>query len=451
MSEPIRPQKLTKRVVDAAKPGPDRRIIWDSELPGFGLRVEPTGRKTFIARYRAGGGRSGTLRQATIGRYGTFTVEQARVLARRTLGAAATGGDPVGDRRAARRPGITVSQVCDWYLEQAHAGRILGRRGLPIKASTLAMDRSRIETHVKPLIGKKPVGRLSPQDIEEMQADIADGKTAKPRTAAAPKSGGKQKRPRGGTATGGGGVAARSLGMIRTIFEHARRKGLIVENPAKGARRLADRKRQRKLTLDEIRRLGGAMREAAAEGENPTGLAAIRFIALSGFRRQEALAIERAWILDAGGVDFPDTKSGAQVRPLGRAARKVLQLQCARGDANWVFPADRGDGHFVGVRKVLARVCKRAKLEGVTPHVLRHTFASVAGELGYSELTIAGLLGHASGSVTAGYVHLDAALVSAADRASEVIGKALDGKPTAQVIRIGKAARGPGVAKRILR
>ena len=87
---------------------------------------------------------------------------------------------------------------------------------------------------------------------------------------------------------------------------------------------------------------------------------------------------------------------------------------------------------------MLARVCKRAKLEGVTPHVLRHTFASVAGELGYSELTIAGLLGHASGSATAGYVHLDTALVSAADRASEVIAATLDGKPTAQVIRIGR-------------
>ena len=73
----------------------------------------------------------------------------------------------------------------------------------------------------------------------------------------------------------------------------------------------------------------------------------------------------------------------------------------------------------------------------MTPHVLRHTFASVAGDLGYSELTIAGLLGHAAGSVTAGYVHLDAALVTAADRVSSVLAAALDGEPTAQVIPIG--------------
>ncbi len=424
-------QTLTKRLVDAAKPQPGRYIIWDSGLAGFGLRVEPTGRKTFIARYRAGGGRSGTLRQATIGRYGILTPDHARVLARKILGAAADGRDPVEEKKRERKPGITVSQVCNWYLEQAEAGRILGRKGRSIKASTLAMDRSRIETHVKPLIGKKAVQDLTADDVEEMQADIAAGKTAKPQ--AGKVRGKKQKQLRGGIATGGNSVAARSLGMVRTIFEHARRKRLIAENPAKGARKLADQKRKVRLTLDQVRLLGKALSDAVAEGDNPTGLAIIRFIILSGFRRHEALTIQRAWLLDAGGVDFPDTKSGAQVRPLGRAAINVLRAQRARGEGNWIFPADQDGGHFVGVRKVLGRVCKRAGLEDVTPHVLRHTFASVAGDLGYSELTIAGLLGHASGSTTAAYVHLDAALVTAADRVAAVIAAALEDKPVERV------------------
>ena len=237
--------------------------------------------------------------------------------------------------------------------------------------------------------------------------------------------------------TGGNGVAARSLGMVRTIFEHARRKRMIGDNPAKGAGKLADRKRQARLSLDQVRSLGRAVREAAAEGDNSTALAAIRFIALSGFRRHEALAIEKGWLLEAG-VDFPETKTGAQVRPLGSSAMNVLRSQLKRGGGNkWVFPADRGEGHFIGLRKVLGRVCRRAELEGITPHVLRHTFASVAGDLGYSELTIAGLLGHARGSVTAGYVHLDAALVSAADRVSALIAAALDGKPAAQHDGVG--------------
>jgi integrase len=103
----------------------------------------------------------------------------------------------------------------------------------------------------------------------------------------------------------------------------------------------------------------------------------------------------------------------------------------------WLFPADRGKGHFIGVRKVLGRICRKAGLKGVTPHVLRHTFASVAGDLGYPELTIAGLLGHAGRSVTSGYVHLDATLTAGADRVSSVLATALDGEPTAQVIPIG--------------
>jgi integrase len=365
----------------SAKPQSGRYIIWDSGLPGFGLRVEPTGRKTFIARYRAGGGRSGTLRQATIGRYGIVTPDHARLQARKILGAAADGSDPVEEKKRARKPGITVCQVCDWYLEQAGAGRILGRKGRPIKASTLAMDRSRIETHVKPLIGKKAVEDITADDVEEMQADIAAGKTAK--LQASPVSREKRKQQRGGIARGGDSVAGRSLGMVRTIFEHAKRKRLIAENPAKGARKLAHQKRTARLTFDQVKLLGKALSDAAAEGDNPTGLAVIRFITLSGFRRHEALTIQRAWLLQAGGVDFPDTKSGAQVRPLGHAALNVLLAQPKRGDGRWIFPADQGDGHFVGVRKVLGRVCERVGLGDVTPHVLRHTFASIAGELGF--------------------------------------------------------------------
>ena len=82
---------------------------------------------------------------------------------------------------------------------------------------------------------------------------------------------------------------------------------------------------------------------------------------------------------------------------------------------------------------MLARVCKLAGLTGVTPHVLRHSYASIAAELGFSELTIAGLLGHRAGSVTAGYVHLDQALVIAADRVAAVIAGALEREPEAKV------------------
>lgn len=422
--------KLTKRVVDAAVAKPVRYIVWDAELAGFGLRVEPSGLKTFVARYRAGSGRSGTLRQATIGRYGKLTTEEARALARRTLGAATAGGDPVGDRHASRRLGVTVAEVCDWYLEQAKTGRLLGRRGRAIKHSTLVTDRSRIESHVKPLLGKRAVRQLSPAELEEFQADIAVGRRAE----------GGRTNGRGADVAGGAGAAGRTLGMLKSIFEHAVRKGFIETNPARGARKLADQRRTVRLSLGQVRALGAAMRAACHEGENPTGLAAIRFILLTGFRKQEALGIRPTWIRPAGGVDLPDSKSGPQMRPVGKSALESLRKQADHGGA-WVFPGDRGKGHFVGLPKVLARVCARAGLANVTAHTLRHSFASIAAELGYSEFTIAGLLGHAAGSVTASYVHLDSALVVAADRLSAILAAALDGRTAAEVVSIEKLGR----------
>jgi integrase len=149
---------------------------------------------------------------------------------------------------------------------------------------------------------------------------------------------------------------------------------------------------------------------------------------LSGFRRMEALGLERSWVSRRDHcVRFPDTKSGAQIRVLGAAAMACVEAAPGRQCSPFVFPADWGDGHFIGVVRVLDRICAKANLKDVTPHVLRHTFASVAGDLGFSELTIAGLLGHSSRGVTQGYVHLDAALIVAADRVSVEVAKMIDG------------------------
>jgi hypothetical protein len=218
--------KALTRTVDAANPEDSRYILWDDKLKGFGLRVEPTGRKTFIARYRAGGGRNGVLRQATVGQYGTITPDEARKRARRLLGAASAGADPVAEARTKRRAGLSVADICEWYVREAATGQILGRRGRAIKPSTLETDEARIRLHVLPLIGKRPVHTLSIRDMEEMQAQIAAGKTA----ARKPPVG---KRPLGGIATGGNGVAGRTLAMLRAIFEHAVRRQMIASNPAK--------------------------------------------------------------------------------------------------------------------------------------------------------------------------------------------------------------------------
>lgn len=407
--------KITKRVVDAlpAKGSGQDRFVWDSELRGFGIRIKPSGAKTFLIQYR---NVHGQTRRMVIGRVGTLTPEEARTLARDALAGVAKGADPSAERHAARKA-MKVAELCDWYVDAAEKGHILGRSGHPIKASTLAMDRSRIETHVKPLLGSRAVQSLTTHDIEKMQADIAAGKTARKRSG------------RGGEAVGGPGAASRTAGMVRTIFGHAKHKRLIPTNPASGMRRLADKKRDRRLSPEELETLGRAIQEASAAGENRTALAAIRFLLLTGFRRMETLALHRSWLdPKARCVRFPDTKSRVQVRPIGRAAIECLAEADLPKDSEWVFPADRGDGHFVGVVKVLDRVCAGAGLTGVTPHTLRHTFASVAGELGFTEMTVGALIGHKARGVTQRYVHLDAALLVAADRTSQVIAALLDGK-----------------------
>jgi integrase len=389
--------------------------VWDRELRGFGVQVMPSGLKSFVIQYRTPEGRN---RRAVIGRYGLMTVEEARKLAHEKLVAVSKGVDPIAEE--AKAAGLVhVAEVCDWYLAEAEAGRILGRRRRPIKPSTLAMDRSRIEAHIKPLLGRRLVGSLKLGDIEGAQADIAAGKTSKPRAGS-----------RGGATTGGEGVAARTMSTLHSIFEHAVRLGQIEANPSKSVRKIASAPRKRRLSRSEIERLGKTLRTPTDEGEHPTGLAAIRFLLLTGFRRMEGLGLQRSWLDEEEcAIRFPDTKSGAQIRVIGQAAINLL-LDQPKTKSPFFFPADRGEGHFIGVVRVLDRVCQKAGLADITPHTLRHTFASLAGDLGFSELTIAALLGHSARGVTQRYVHIDEALRMTADRVADEMADLLDGRAT---------------------
>lgn len=131
----------------------------------------------------------------------------------------------------------------------------------------------------------------------------------------------------------------------------------------------------------------------------------------------EALGLRHAWVA-ANSVHFPDTKTGKQQRVIGSAALRLIAAQRGEADQVFVFPSDRTDGHLICVERVLGRLCASVGIKAVTPHVLRHTFASVAADLGFTELTIAGLLGHAAQGVTQRYIHVDRALVAAADQVS---------------------------------
>lgn len=410
--------KLTKRVVDGLKSGSGGgdTFVWDSEMRGFGIRLKPSGAATWLVQYRNAEGRT---RRLAIGKVGTVTPDEARRIARGHLTAVAHGKDPSAARHALREA-MTVAELCDLYLKDAKA---TGR----VKASTLAMDKSRIERHVKPLLGHRAVRALSPQDLAKFQTDVATGRTARAR----PEKG------RGGKTTGGRGVAGRALGMLGTILEFARRRQLIEHNPARQVQRIPDGKRQRFLSHEELERLGRAFKDAEPDGKPATGISAIRFLLLTGCRRMEALALPWDWVdREARCLRLQDSKSGPQLRPLGKAALQLLDRQPRRIGCPYVFPSEKLDpkSHFVGAPRVLERLCADAGIaSGVTVHVLRHTFAAVAAELGFSELTIAGLLGHRVPGVTARYAHVpDRALQVAADQVSSrlafLLGEADEGK-----------------------
>jgi len=410
--------KITKRVVDAIKPNPKKEIfIWDSgdgSLKGFGIRVKPSGAASYLVQYR---NKEGRTRRFAFSKVGVLTPEEARQEAKDKLAAVDKGGDPSAERHA-DRDSMTVAELCDLYFQEG-AGHV--------KPSTIAGDKCRTEAHIKPLLGRRVAKGLTLTDIEKFQADIAAGKTAKER----------KEKGRGGHAKGGRGTAARTIDTLSIIMEFGKRRSIIGVNPTRGVKKFASEKRRRFLSIEEITSLGKVMRESAAT-ENKTGIAAIRSLLLTGCRKNEILGLPWAW-LDAKGrcIRFDDTKSGAQLRPIGSTAAEYLKSQpkkkISKGkekkESPWIFPADHGEGHFIGLPKVLERLCKKAGIEGVSLHILRHTFAATAAELGYSELTIAGMLGHTVPGVTARYAHVpDSALVSAASSVSAKIMAALEGR-----------------------
>lgn len=416
---------LTKRLIDRTEPDPGGEIVlWDDDPRGFGVRIRSSGARTFFALYWSP--LSGKKTRYTIGQYGRLTVEQARAEAKQVLGRVAKGEDPAREKRLGRKEvaskARTVGELATDYMRDAWAG-LVTYRGKPKKASTLQIDQGRAERHIKPLLGNKLVADVTTADVTRFFHDVRQGKTA-----ATVKTG-----PRGkARVTGGATTAARTVDLLGSIFSYAIRQELRNDNPVADFERPPTNKRQRVLSPDEYKRLGKALDQLEGEGANPIALAAIRFTALTGCRRGEVFSLRR----DA--VDhhrqclrFADTKTGQQVRPVGTDALAVLESIPVREDNSYMFPAATGDGHIVGV-KVIRSAVEAAGLEGVTLHTLRHSFASVALELEYSELTIAGLLGHRTHSITSRYAHhVDRALVAAADRVSGVIADRMKGKKTA--------------------
>lgn len=411
--------KLTKSVVDKAEARDRQYTIWCSELKGLGVFVLPSGTRTYFVDYRNG---NNVRRRMKLGRHGPITAEQARTLAIQALAEVAKGNDPLEARNSARKA-ISVKELCEIYVRELEAGRILGKGGRPKKESTKVTDLGRIYRHIIPLLGKKTVTHVTKADVTAMMKDIMAGKTN--RNVKTDKLRGKS------IVRGGLGAASRSVGLLGGIFTYARDElGIIETNPAHGVRKPKDAVRSRRLTEDDYRTLGRILTESATDERYARTVDMIRLLAMSGCRRGEIIGIRKTEIDTVGSCfRFEDTKEGQSVRPIGLPILEYFDDRDMGGDSPYVFPGDRNtDGPFGSFPRHWAKIFAGTELEDVTAHVLRHSFASMANDLGFTEITIAALLGHASGSITSRYVHtLDAALVMAADTVSGYIQALLDG------------------------
>ncbi len=423
-------KRITKSLVEALELG---EIIWDLSVTGFFARRQKGDARSYGLYFRT---KEGRQRWHTIGRHGApWTADTARDEAKRLLGEVVTGSDPAADKQA-KRHAETVSQLCDRYIEDAEAGKLLTRRKATKRPSTISSDKSRIESHIRPLLGAMKVASVTNRDVEKFMHDVAAGKSAKRQ---------KGDKPRVlHNVRGGQGAASRTVGLLGAIFTYAVKHRMRSDNPVAGVMRPADGKKDRRLSDEEYAALGAAFRTATPKDYWPPAIHAIRFLALTGWRSGEALGLKRA------DVDFgkrlavlAQTKSGKSIRHLSTQAVEVLKEaeKLKLGDSDLFFPSSKAavmsgfPGHF-------EKLLKSAGLPpGISPHTLRHSFASVAGDLGLAESSIGVLLGHSTHSVTSGYVHRsDPVVLALADEVAASVAERMGDKAKGgQVIQFPKA------------
>ena len=435
---------LTKRTVDSTRPAERDRFVWDERIKGFGLRVRPSGHKSFVFQYRLGG-RDGSSHRLTIGDYGAVTVDQARRQAKQLAGAVAQGRNPAAERVAEKRAiangrrAPTLASLAEDFLADRAAKK---------KAGTVYEYRRLLERDVLPTLGKVRTAEVTRAQVAKLHLSMTD-------------------RPY---------LANRALAVLSAIF----RFGELHEvrppgtNPCVGIDPYPERSRERFLTEQELAALGTALSRAEREGlpappklrpkpkTGPTAkhrpksadtpkpanqyvVAALRFLLLTGWRESEALGLRWDDINFARAIaTLPDTKTGRSDRHIGAPALALLSELPQLGDSPFVFPGAKAGTHLVETKRVWEAVRHAAKLAGVRLHDIRHSFASTAVSGGMSLPMIGALLGHREVSTTQKYAHLgDDPRRQAADRVASQIAVALQQRETAEatVTPIRGAAR----------
>lgn len=399
-------RRITKRVVDGLQATGKEYQVWDSDLPAFAVRVRASGAASYVVVIRAGRGRTAPLRRITLGTVGKLTPDEARTLAKRVLADVAHGRDP-GAERSTERKTLTVSSLIDLFL----AEHVKAKK----KASTAALYRYYLDGVVRPALGTERTTTITRAAVARLHLRLKDTPTQ----------------------------ANRVLATMGAMFTFAARRGLVPENfnPARGIEKYREEARERYLTADELNRLGTALREAETLGipwelddskpaskhtpkeENrrtilsPHATAAIRLLLFTGARLREILHLRWEHVdFERGLLFLPDSKTGKKTIILSAPALDVLAgLPRA---SEFVIAGDDPSKPRSDLKRPWTVISKRAGLDGVRIHDLRHTHASVGAGAGLGLPIIGRLLGHAQASTTARYAHLDADPLR---RASEAI------------------------------
>ena len=389
--------RLTKTLIESEPTAVKPKLIWDSLIPGFGVKILPSGKRKYVLKYRTmGGGRSAQQRWYMIGTHGTITLDQARVAAKKVHGAIADGKDPQGQKEAFRGAS-TVSSLWDRF-ETDH----LSKR----KGSTHRHYKQIWDLHIKPALGSKKVIDVNRDDVHRLHHGMANHPYQ----------------------------ANRMIAVLSKMFNLAERWEIRPDgsNPCRHVEKNREASRERFLSSEEMERLGDALRFGlAAQTETPHMVAAIKLLLLTGARVSEILGARWEW-LDWGRhvIRLPDSKTGEKQLYLSSPALQVLEhlneLRKAK-DNPYIIAGQREGQPLSGLRHPWHRVRERAGLEDVRLHDLRHTAASIGVAQGMNLPVIGRLLGHSQASTTQRYAHVDVdPALAAANKIGAVVADALD-------------------------
>ncbi|MBL0914219.1 MAG: tyrosine-type recombinase/integrase [Sphingopyxis sp.] len=361
--------KFTKRSIEALDIRKSDYFVWDSDLPGFGVRVLPSGRKKFVLQYRHGK----ISRRMGIGQFGAITVDQARGLALQGLAKLRQDIDPLAEVRE-RRTAITVKELSERFDAEHIA--------VHLKATTAKEYRRNLKLFILPAIGSKRILDVTRADIAKFHHDSRD-------------------RPY---------QANRNIEIISKMFNLAELWGLRPDgtNPRRHIKKYPEKKRERFFSEGELGAIGRVLDEMEAERiELPSAIAAVRLLLFTGCRLREVMTLKWSYVdVDRSALHLPDSKTGAKIVSLGAAAVDVLDKLERVSDNPYVIVGRIPGQHLTDLQPFWQRVRARAGLKDARIHDIRHTFASVAVSNGMSLPIIGKLLGHTQVQTTARYAHL---------------------------------------------